>query len=661
MSQNIDSSEIAIDTIFVKAFEQNRSKVEVASPIQVIDAKAIQRFDNQGLVPILNQYPGIRMEERSPGSYRLSIRGSSLRSPFGVRNVKVYWNEIPLTDGNGITYFNFLDINTVESLEILKGPSGSMYGAGMGGVVLLKSNDAKPINGSNNSINANFLVGGFGTLNTSINLQNASDKVNSTLSYAKSKFGGYRDHSKMDREVLNWRSSFFLNDKFTLSVNTMYANLEYQTPLGLTDSLSKANPRQARPGNRFVPGAVEQNAGIKQKILLIGLSQEFRPVKNWKTTFSLFGNKTQLENPFINNYEFRDERSFGLRLINNWDHSIAGAKARLNFGFEAQSTASTFDVYDNNKGEKGENQSLEEVTASQGVAFLQYDVELAQSWFLTAGLSLNTQKYVYTNLNQVPVNEVPSDFETPLIPRISILKKVKNTSVYLAVANGFSPPTVAEYVTATKNILQAEKATNVEFGLKHQSTNRRLYAELSFYNQNLKNAIVREFDANEIQVFVNKGGIRQNGLEAFLSYKPIKLIKFFTSLNLIDYQFVDYKDLENDFSGNNIPSVANTNFTAGVDFDLTQGFFLNSNFSYTGDVPLNNANTVYADSFWLLDARLGWSKNWNRFRSKLFVGGNNLTNATYGSGNDVNAFGDRFFNPSPTRYFNTGLSLSYSF
>lgn len=664
LGQNSTNGEILIDTIFVKAFEQNRSKIEVASPIQTIDTKTIKRFDNLSLTPILNQFPGIRMEERSPGSYRLSIRGSSLRSPFGVRNVKVYWNEIPLTDGNGITYFNFLDINTIQSLEILKGPSGSMYGAGIGGVVLLKANEAKVQNEQRNSLNANFLVGGFGTLNTSINLQNASEKVNSTLSFAKSKFGGYRDHSKMDREVLNWRSSFFLNDKFTLSINTLYANLAYQTPLGLTEALRDENPRQARPGNRFVPGAVEQNASIDQKILLIGLSQEFRPNKNWKTTFSLFGNRTGLENPFITNYEIRKERSFGLRLLNSYDHQIAGIKTRLNFGLEAQSTVSTFDVYDNEKGQTGANQSLEEVTASQGTAFIQYDFTLPFDFFLTAGLSANSQKYQYIDLNESNENPIISNFETPIIPRLSLLKKIKNTSIYFSLAKGFSPPTVSEYVTTANNnssILQAESAINYEFGLKNQSLNGRIYTELSIYSQKLSNAIVREFDANEIQLFVNKGGIKQNGLEVYGSWKASKTLELYASLNLTDYQFTDYKDLENDFSGNKIPSIASHTFTAGLDITLPIGFFLNSNLSQVGDVPLNSANTVFAVSYWLIDARTGWSKEWKSINAKVFLGGNNLGNASYGSGNDVNAFGNRFFNPSPTRHFYSGCAVNYSF
>ena len=60
------------------------------------------------------------MDERSPGSYRLNIRGSSLRSPFGVRNVKIYYDGIPFTDPGGNTYLNQLGFYNIQSVEILK-------------------------------------------------------------------------------------------------------------------------------------------------------------------------------------------------------------------------------------------------------------------------------------------------------------------------------------------------------------------------------------------------------------------------------------------------------------------------------------------------------------------------------------------------------------
>ena len=133
-----DSAKI-LEAVVVRGYEQNRRLLEISAPVSVIGKPQLERFSNTSLLPAINTAAGVRMEERSPGSYRLNIRGSSLRSPFGVRNVKVYWNNIPFTDAGGNTYLNQLSFQNVNSIEIIKGPASSIYGAGTGGAVILKS------------------------------------------------------------------------------------------------------------------------------------------------------------------------------------------------------------------------------------------------------------------------------------------------------------------------------------------------------------------------------------------------------------------------------------------------------------------------------------------------------------------------------------------
>ena len=133
-----DSVQI-LEEVTVKAYEQNRKLMQVPAAIAVISKPQLLRFTNTNILPALNNNPGIRMEERSPGSYRLNIRGSSLRSPFGVRNVKTYYNDIPYTDPGGNTYLNQLGFYNIQSAEVIKGPGSSLYGAGTGGVLLLKN------------------------------------------------------------------------------------------------------------------------------------------------------------------------------------------------------------------------------------------------------------------------------------------------------------------------------------------------------------------------------------------------------------------------------------------------------------------------------------------------------------------------------------------
>src|SRR6478609_2638149 len=148
-----------LDEVIVKAYASERPLTEVPAAIGVIDSTSLNRFNNTSLLPALNTIPGVRMEERSPGSYRLSIRGSTLRSPFGVRNVKVYWNGLPLTDGGGNTYLNILDFNSVNHIEVVKGPGASLYGAGTGGVVLLNSGLKREAN-----VDLHVMAGSYGLL-----------------------------------------------------------------------------------------------------------------------------------------------------------------------------------------------------------------------------------------------------------------------------------------------------------------------------------------------------------------------------------------------------------------------------------------------------------------------------------------------------------------
>src|SRR5258708_32044372 len=128
-----------LDEVVVKAYQYNRSLKETPVALGIVSEKDLNRFNNSSVVSTMNTIPGVRMEERSPGSYRFSIRGSTLRSPFGIRNVKFYWNGLPLTDGGGNTYLNLLNFNAFGQPKFFKEPGPSLNGPGTEGVDLLNN------------------------------------------------------------------------------------------------------------------------------------------------------------------------------------------------------------------------------------------------------------------------------------------------------------------------------------------------------------------------------------------------------------------------------------------------------------------------------------------------------------------------------------------
>jgi len=178
----------SLPDVTVKAFEQNKASMNVPAAVNLINKQTLGFFSPTSVVQAVNITPGVRMEERSPGSYRFNIRGSSLRSPFGVRNVKVYYNDIPITDPGGQTYLNELGYYNFNSIEIIKGPASSLYGAGTGGAMLIESMNQNEQAG----VSAEYTTGSYGLQNIYAAVSTGSEKLVSRGTFQHQQNDGYR-------------------------------------------------------------------------------------------------------------------------------------------------------------------------------------------------------------------------------------------------------------------------------------------------------------------------------------------------------------------------------------------------------------------------------------------------------------------------------------
>ena len=244
-----------LQEVTVQAFNTRLQWKAVPAAVATITSKEINRYANTSLVPILNTVPGVRMEERSPASYRLSVRGSLLRSPFGVRNVKVYWNDIPLTDGGGNTYLNLVDMNQLTAAEIIKGPAASMYGAGTGGALLLRS-DLAFSNTSQNRYSAGMTGGSYGLFAERVSWQYNAKYFASSLQQSHQQSDGYREQSATRKDAIKWQAAWQLK-KQQIKFLFFYTDLFYQTPGGITLAQMLANPKLSRQPAGNLPGSVQ--------------------------------------------------------------------------------------------------------------------------------------------------------------------------------------------------------------------------------------------------------------------------------------------------------------------------------------------------------------------------------------------------------------------
>ena len=658
----------SLPEVIVKAYEQNRRLIEVAAPVSITGQAQLNRFGNMNILSALNITPGVSMEERSPGSYRLNIRGSSLRSPFGVRDVKIYLNEIPLTDPSGNTYLNQLSFYNFNSIEIIKGPASSLYGAGIGGAMLIHT---LPVNWSK-GISLTYTNASFNTNNINANVKTGDADHENSFNYSHQTSDGYRSQSKMRRDIATWESLLKINDKQSLHAYMSYSDLYYQTPGGLTLAQYNANPKQARPGAGSQPGAVQNKAAIYQKIFLAGFSNEYRFNENWHNTTSIYGSYTDFTNPGIRVYEYRKEPHFGGRSVFEYKKQIGNTSLQLNFGTEAQKGFFNTRDYSNKLGIADSLQSDDNLNMWQYMIFAQIDLKFPHGWIITGGVSLNKSSLQLIHLSSRPSTTQKRVFENKLPPHIAILKKItKDVSVYGSIARGFSPPVVSEILRSDGLFgtnLQPEDGIDYEAGIKGTVLDNKMYFDISGFLFDLKNTIVQRIDTNGVFYYVNAGSTKQNGIEAYASYqladKPNQFInsaKIWISYAWHDFHYGSFKQGSTDYSKNKLPGVAPEVVVAGLDVASKTGCYINVTYNYTDRIALNDANLNYASSYNLLGTRLGYKKDFHgKIKAEIFAGADNLFDTKYSLGNDINAAAGRYYNAAPGRNYYAGIIFQFN-
>lgn len=651
--------------VVVRAYEQNRRLLEVPVSIGVLNQNDLNRFNNTSILPALNTIPGVKMEERSPGSYRLNIRGSSLRSPFGVRNVKIYYNGIPITDPGGNTYLNQVGFYNFQSIEVIKGPGSSLYGAGTGGVMLMESSDFN----EGERIRIDHTLGSYGLSNTYVAAGTSNADGYYKVSYQHLQSDGYRRHSAMDKDVLSFDAGLKMKNN-VLSAHLLYGDLYYQTPGALTLAEYNVNARASRPRVGAAPGSNETKAAIYLKSFFMGADYKQYFSEHWQNTTTLYGAFSELKNPAIRNYGRNSEPHFGGRTVFQYK-SIERPNSQLvwHAGAEVQRAFNTVQVFRNKAGNQDSILSNDEVNITRFFAFTQLSWQL-NKWLFTAGLSINDSKIDLLRTSNVPATALNRKFKNQLAPRLAVLYKVdENVSVYGSIAKGFSPPTISELSpsgSAINNELNAETGNNVELGTKGSALQNKLSWDVSAFYYRLGNSIVQRRDALGGDFYINAGSTRQKGLETSVSYRLGKFVekefntnsKIWISHTWYHFNYKDFKQLNANFAGKQLPSVAPTSVAAGLDLYSKTGLYANITYQYTDPIALNDGNTAYASSYNLLGLRTGYKTRFSKAYSiDFFAGADNLFDVKYSLGNDINAFGGRYFNVAAGRNYFAGVSL----
>ncbi|MGN8072706.1 TonB-dependent receptor [Mucilaginibacter sp. SG564] len=666
-----------LQTVTVKGYLSEQPVISVPASVSVLGAAQLKLQPDNSFVSALNTVPGVRAEERSPGSYRLSIRGSLLRSPFGVRDVKIYFDEIPLTDAGGNTYLNAVDIASVPNIEILKGPDGSLFGANSGGVMLLS-----PVNRyadtSYRSIGIN--TGSYGLFHEKASIQQQFGKNLLSINQSYQAYQGYRQNSNMSRNYIQAADKWNYSGKNELRFLGLYSNLAYETPGGLNLAQFNSDPRLARQPTvtpkSTIPGAIQQRIGITTKMYLGGLVNEYHFSDRIRNVLSVFGSHVDFANPFITNYEQRGENTFGFRTY----FELAGVPHqninwKVNLGMEWQQTNSVISNYGNKGGVKDTTQTSDYIHTNQHFIFARYSADIYKRLHLEAALSLNWYGYDFKNIYPLAQTSFTNrDFKPQLMPRLALSYQVTGNFIWRAsVSRGYSTPTTAE-VRPTDNIvntaLQAQTGWNYETGFRLRNQDETMFLDVSAFYYRISNAIVRRVNADETEHYINAGGTNQPGVElSFTDWliRPnsthfVRGLQFNESYTLSKFTFRNYVDAVTNasYSGNNLTGVPQNVFVSSLQLRVPYNLSVFAQHNYTSKIPLNDGNTVYAGSYNLLQAKVSWQPTiGHTTHLEIYAGADNILNQKYSLGNDLNAVGNRYYNASPLRNYTVGMGVVF--
>ncbi len=659
--------------------------VKEPEAIGTVTRQELERSEGLFLEEAINLIPGVRLENRTlAGGQRITIRGYGNNTNFNGTGYKAYLNGIPLTDAEGITILDDIDVSTLGRIEVIRGPASSLYGAGVGGVVLMNT---IPPERQGTRFTEEMIGGSDALLRTNTRLEHGTDTSSLLVNYGHQNLAGYRVHTQSRKDFVLLSADFDASERQSLSVYGAFNHSFEQLAGQLTQDRFLANENYAEPEYRANDAHVEIDS------IRLGVSHhyEFHPAVSNVTT--VYGTGYQLDQPFANGRTDNMALNFGGRTVFNLRAGGPSLSVAGKIGGDVQQTNSFKKSYNMPNGQLGALRGDLQVASLQASTFMQWDLFLPYELTLTAGASLDFVHYDIKDrlvaLGHVDQSGV-KDFTPIVVPRVALLKSFGQTaSVYGQVSQGYSPPPSSSVVIPQTGMvnrdLQSERATLYELGTKGNLAQGRLWYELALFDMAVRDKLTSQAVTGDTgtvlyTVTVNAGRQQNRGLElggryAVISDKDsfVSLVQPFIGYTFSHFRYTDFKSTDAsgntfDYGGKKVVGVPEHAVNAGVDVGLRWGLYAYATYQYFDSIALTYDNTQQAKSYSLLSAKLGYRTALSsHFRLDVFAGGNNLLSNLYYTMVFLNAApGPGGSQPavylpgpySPTFY--GGVNLSYS-
>lgn len=637
------------DEVTVTATREERSLRDVPTAVGVVGSDALEQGREEGLDEAIDLVPGVFAGSNDGSSdVKISIRGFGARSTFGVRDVLVMVDGVSITDADGFTRLDQIDLAAATRVEVLKGPASAIYGnAAFGGVV--------------NVITERGTIGSFtgrvrleaGELGFSKGLASiAGGNAPSRLAYALylSRFGltDFRQHNDTETRRANGTLDYFHSDRTTVRALLNLSQMRNEIPGAIDRRQLETDPSVSRP---FFTRFDWRRDDDRYRI---GAVVEHQIGKDSQLEGRLFALTRDLDHPIFQVIDQQGLRFMGgLRYGRSLD--TGALEHRLSVGVDADREDIDNQRFVNVLGAPGALLvSADEAVENLGL-YVQDEIVLGKAWRLTLGARYDNVRFSENDRLLGDGDQGDDRSFDRTSPKLGLIYQPRDGfGGFLSVSTAFQTPTKSELSatvgdTGFNRDLEPQVARHAELGVR--GTAGRVRYEASIFHTEVEDEILPRTRIQNTTIFGNVGETRHRGAELAVDVLLPRVLMLRFGYAWSENTFTDFGA----FTGNVIPGHPEHQGSITLASQRTRGLGGALTLRRTGSIFLNDANAERQSAFTVVDLSLRY--DWNRW--SFFVHGGNLTDERYSSWLAVNDPNGNFFLPAKGRNVTAGLDVRF--
>ncbi len=607
-------AEESIDEITVTADFRGRALSDVPFSVSVMGAEFVDEAAVQHFEELINMVPNMNWSGDGHRARYFQIRGvGELEQYQGAPNPSIGFL-IDDIDFSGIgTVATLFDI---QSVEVLRGPQGSRYGANaLGGLIYLRSTPPSAerngrfqiTSGDDDALSVGAAFGGA---------LNKSESAVFRVSAQKHESNGFRDNPFLNRDDTNGRDETSLRGRVQFSpsanvaadVSVLYAKIDNgYDAFSLDNSYTMLSDKPGRDAQESIGSAVRLEWPASDRLTATSIST----FANSEIDFSFdadWGNDESWA-PVTYDYTSVNDRSRQtisqeFRLVS--EHWLLGLYAlKLEEEIVTTNLGEYYDpFYD--FADSLDDSFSSDYEATNVAAFGQYDYSLRPTTQISGGLRIEHRSTDYVDSEGLTAG--PS--ETMWGGELSISQELEAATIYLSLSKGYKAGGFNLGVApAGKRDFGTEEMWTLEAGAKFALLDNLLQLNTAVFHNRRRNQQVRAStqltpgDPASFIIFTdNVGEGEALGVEADFRWFPAENWELYGAVGLID------ATLE---SGRELAHAPPFTLAAGVAYRNPNGFFARLDSTAKDAFYFDVSHDQKSEPFELFNARVGFeAENW---------------------------------------------------